>query len=72
MIRCRVIKDFNLNDFHKLVDLKRSGARDEYGKLYLRDTFKCENEMAKYLNGGNEKKEIVVKIIELKPDESKK
>lgn len=71
-MKCRVIKDFTLNDFHKLKNVSRAGARDTYGNLYLNDTFECDNEMGRYLTGENEKKEIVVKIIELKPEESKK
>lgn len=65
MIKCEVIEKFNLKDFDKLKNIKRVG-RDDYGKLYVGDTFECDEEMAKYLTGDNVFKKVVVEVIEVK------
>ena len=65
MIRCKVIEDFSLSDFDKLKNIKRSRI-DVYGKLYIGDTFECDEGMVIYLMGNNIKGKKLVKIIELK------
>ena len=71
MIRCEVIEQFTLNDFEKLEDIKRKSFVT-YGTLFVGDTFKCDEDMAKYLSGNNSKCKKVVKIIEVEPEKNKK
>lgn len=66
MIKVEVIKDFTLNAYEKIRNIKRKTV-DSYGKLYTGDTFECDEDMVKYLTGNNEKGEIVVKVIEIEP-----
>ena len=67
MIKCEVIKEFTLEKFDELKNIKRINV-DTYGKLYVRDTFECTKEMADYLMGENKDKEVVVKTIEIEPE----
>ena len=66
MIKCEVIKDFTLERFKELNNINRKN-KDVRGKLFVGDTFECSKEMASYLTGENDKKEIVVKILEVAP-----
>ena len=66
MVKCEVIERFTLGDFNKLQNIKRK-AIDTKGTLYVGDTFDCDEEMAKYLSGGNSQKKVVVKVIEVMP-----
>ena len=66
MIKCEVIEKFTLNDFDKLKNITRKSI-DEKGTLFKDDTFECDEEMAKYLCGGNSKKRVVVRIVEVLP-----
>ena len=68
MIKCIVTKGFTLHEFDKLKNLKRSGARNEKGRLYVNDTFECSKKMADYLTGNNKDKEVVVSIKEIEPE----
>ena len=72
MIRCEVIEEFTLEKFDELKNLVR--AREEKNqnkKLYLKDTFECDKEMADYLTGNNSYKKPYVKIVEIIPEEEK-
>lgn len=70
MIKVEVLKDFRLERFDELVDLERKNAmHNEKGKLYEGDTFYCTKEMADYLMGDNPIKTIVVKLLEVMPEE---
>ena len=71
MIKCETVKDFTLNDFNKLSNIKRKLMTQE-GKLFVGDTFECDEKMAKYLNGDNDKKAVVVKIVEIMPKKTTK
>ena len=63
--RVEVISTFSLNDFDKLQDIVRKNPeKSEAGWLYLGDTFICDEYMAEYLTGHNDKKKTVVKILE--------
>lgn len=62
MIQVEVIKDFSLNEFDKIQNIKRKGA-DTKGRLYVGDVFECDKKMADYLMGKNMSGAIVVKII---------
>lgn len=68
MVKVRVIEDFTLKDFDKLSEVKRANAsKDKEGKLYLGDTFKCEDTMVDYLSGANKLKKAFIEIIEVEP-----
>ena len=71
MIKVRVIKDFSLKEFAKIKNIERFNY-DKVGELYKNDIFECDEKMARYLTGDNSKKEIVVEIIEIRIEKSKK
>ena len=52
MIRCEVVKEFTLSRFDELKNIKRNNY-DEKGRLYAKDTFECDKELAEYLLGNN-------------------
>lgn len=68
MIKCEVIKNFSLKEFDKLKNIQRKNL-DTKGKLYVGDTFDCDKKMADYLMGNNLKGDVVVKVIEVIPEE---
>lgn len=70
MIKCVVTEDFNLREFAKLKNIVRK-ARNVEGKLFVGDTFECDEDMAEYLTGKNPLNKIVVKVIEVKVKEAK-
>lgn len=67
MIKCEVIEQFTLERFDELKNIVRKG-QDVKGKLFYGDIFECDEELANYLMGGNDKGKVVVKIIEVKPE----
>lgn len=71
MIKVETIKDFTLNDFNKITNIQRKLIEQE-GKLFVGDTFECDEKMAKYLSGDNDKKAVVVKIVEIMPKKNTK
>ena len=72
MIKCEVIEEFTLEKFNELKNLVRANAeKNQNKKLYLKDTFECDKEMADYLTGGNSYKKPYVKNIEIIPVEEK-
>jgi len=70
VVRCEVIEKFTLGEFDKLKNLKRKSL-DTKGTLYVGDTFECDDKMAKYLTGGNALKKVVIKVLEIVPNEVK-
>lgn len=68
MIKLRTIKVFTLEKFNELKNLKRATGSDNYGVLYVGDTFECNEEMAKYLTGDNKLKLKVAEVIEIIPE----
>ena len=70
MIKCEVIRDFTLEEFDKLKNIKRKKL-DTKGKLYVEDVFECTKEMADYLMGNNKNGDVVVKVIEIIPETKK-
>lgn len=72
MIKCKTIKEFTLKKFNELKNIER--ANDVYveGKLYVGDTFECNKDMVDYLLGDNPKKEVVIEVIEVIPEEEPK
>lgn len=71
MIRCEVIKEFTLERFNELSDIRRK-KNDTNGKLYVGDTFQCNEEMTRYLTGDNERGNVVVRVVEVVPELLKK
>ena len=71
MIRVEVITQFTLGKFDEIKDSIVRKSVDTEGMLYVGDTFECTKEMADYLTGKNEKGNVVVKVIEIIPDEIK-
>lgn len=65
MIKCQVIEQFDLKEFDKLKNIIRKCA-NKNGTLYVGDVFECDEDMAKYLTGKNDKGKTVVKILEIK------
>jgi hypothetical protein len=72
MIKVEVIREFTFARFDEIKDSIKRRSIDTYGKLYVGDTFECDVDTAKYLIGGNERKDIVVKAIEIIPKKKKK
>ena len=72
MIKCKVIKDFTLGRFNEIKNLERKSGKDKKGHLFTNDVFECEKELANYLTGGNDKKVVVAKVIEVIPSKKKK
>ena len=68
MIKCEVVESFTLKDYGKLKNVKKVIERkaNEFGK---NDTFECDKEMADYLLGNNVLNKVVVKVIEVMPEE---
>lgn len=67
MIKCEVIKEFTLERFDELKNIKRKSIGTN-GKLYVGDIFECDKEMADYLMGNNNNSVVVVKVIEIEPE----
>lgn len=68
MIKCEVIEKFDLKDFDKLKNIQRKSL-DVKGSLFVGDTFECDKNMVDYLTGNNALNKVVVKVIEVKPEE---
>lgn len=71
MIKCEVIKKFTLKKFNKLKDVEKVGNRNK-DEFDVKDTFKCEKEMADYLMGKNPYNEVVIKVLEVEPKKETK
>ena len=63
MIKVEVIEEFTLKDFNLLKNIKRK-SKDVKGRLFVGDTFECDEDMFKYLTGSNLLNKVVVKLIE--------
>jgi len=70
MIKVEVIKDFDFAKFDEIKEtlIRKKRNKTKYGKLFIGDVFKCDEETADYLTGNNPKKIEVVKVIEVMPD----
>lgn len=68
MIKCEVIENFTLEKFNQLENVKKVEIRkgNEFG---VGDTFECTEKMADYLTGNNALNKIVVKVIEVEPEQ---
>ena len=68
MVKVEAIENFTLGRFNELTNIKRKSV-DTPGQLNEGDVFECTNELYEYLNGNNAKGKVVVKLIEVIPDE---
>lgn len=66
MIKVEVTEGFTLRDYDKLKNIDRKNI-DRKGELFVGDTFECDEEMVKYLSGGNKYQKPYVKVIEVLP-----
>lgn len=71
MIKVEVSKEFTLERFKELKNIKRKSINQE-GRLFVGDTFECDEEMYNYLTGNNAKKETVIKLLEVDPEKESK
>lgn len=71
MIRLEAIVPFTLEKFNELKDIVRKGE-DTPGKLNVGDAFICDENMAKYLTGENDRQIVVARVIEVLPKEEPK
>lgn len=67
MVRLETIEEFTLQDFGKLKDIVRKG-KDTEGRLFVGDTFVCDENMQYYLLGNNALNKTVAKVIEVIPE----
>ena len=70
MIKVEVIKDFTLERFNEITNLKRGSSKDKDKSLYIKDTFECDKKLCDYLLGNNPKSDTVVKVIEIIPEKA--
>ena len=71
MIRCEVTRSFTLGKYKELINVVKVITRKE-NEFDKGDTFECDEEMAKYLTGNNANGDVVVRIIEVVPEEKEK
>ena len=67
MIKVEVTEDFTLEKFNELKNIIRK-TKGQEGKLFIGDTFECDEKMADYLTGNNPINRAVVKVIEVIPE----
>lgn len=70
MVKLQATRDFSLEEFNKIKIIKRKD-KDEKGWIYNEDIFECDEKMADYLTGNNDKQIVVASIIEVEPKEVK-
>lgn len=68
MVKCEVVERFTLGRFDELKNIQRKSI-DTKGELYVGDTFECSDDLAQYLTGNNPAGKVVVKVIEVIPNE---
>ena len=67
MIKVQAIKDFSLTRYDEIENLKPRTIKKEC-KLYNNDILECNIDLARYLLGENDKKLVVVRVLEVKPN----
>lgn len=75
MIVLEAIQDFTLEDFKKISNLKRKtelSKEEPKNKIHSGDEFTTDTETSDYLLGNNKNKAVVVKILEVLPEKTKK
>lgn len=66
MYKVEVIEYFTLKDFDKIKNIVRSDElnTDKVGKLFVGDTFECDEEMKNYIGGKNHLNKCFIKVLE--------
>jgi len=68
MVKLQATRDFTLEKFKRLQNIVRANKeKDKDGELYKDDFFECDEEMAEYLTGKNDKNLVVAQVIEIQP-----
>ena len=68
MVKVEVIEEFTLKKFEELKNIERVNKKED-GRLFVGDTFKCNNDMTDYLTGNNPINRAVVKVVEVFPEQ---
>ena len=72
MVKLQATQDFTLEAYNQIKITKRANKeKNETGWVYANDELECNETMADYLTGGNDKKIVVAKIIEVIPEVKK-
>jgi len=72
MVKLETIYEFTLGRFKELKNVVRKDInKNDEGRLYIGDTFECEEELANYLTGNNANKMVVAKVLEVIPEPKK-
>lgn len=72
MIKVEVIEEFTYSDYDKIKNSLVRKSKSKDGWLYVGDTFECDEPTLKYLTGDNKLNKVVVKLIEVVPEEKVK
>ena len=73
MVKVKVTEEFTLGKFNEIKNIERANYnKKEIGRLYVNDTFECNEEMAEYLMEKNPLNRAFVKIIEVIPEKKEK
>lgn len=74
MIKVEVInRNFRIKDYDKIYNITRVDNTQPYNRMLIGDTFECDEEMCKYLQGKTEGQPLeLVKILEVIPDKKVK
>lgn len=71
MIRAKATLEFTLDKFNELKKLERKDLnKNKKGTIYIGDVFECDKGMARYLLGDNDKKAIVIEVLEVIPEKA--
>lgn len=68
MIKVEATQQFTLEKFNEIKNLKRK-SQEEEKTIFVGDVFECSQKMAEYLLGKNDKGVVVIKVIEIIPEE---
>lgn len=69
MIKVKVIENFSLGKFKELKNIVRANSRQDLeGRLFVNDTFECDEEMVEYLTKTNAKGKPFVEVVEVIPE----
>ena len=72
MVKLQATQDFTLEAYNQITIIKRANEeKKQNGWVYANDELECNETMADYLTGGNDKKIVVAKILEVIPEVKK-
>lgn len=69
MVKLEATQEFTLARFNELKNIQRRSITPNDGRILVGDTFECEKDLADYLLGGNAKRVVVAKLVEIIPEE---